>query len=131
MDVKTLVRDRLLTVAEIRLAYLFGSAVGGALRPKSDVDIAILCATRCTPRVLDDLSEALSTLLGRPVDLVDLFAAPPLLAHEVVATGDCVLARDVDERVAFETRTLHRYVDTAHLRRIQHEALRERVERRG
>lgn len=124
-------RNRLAKVPEIRLAYLFGSVARGAGRPNSDIDIAILCTSQCTARFLDDLSEDLSAALHRPVDLVDLSVAPPLLAQEVVSAGTCVLACDVDERVAFETHTLHRYVDTAHLRRIQHEALRERIERRG
>lgn len=65
------------------------------------------------------------------VDLVDLSVAPPLLAHEVVSQGKLILSRDEDERVEFETRAVARYLDTAHLRKVQHEYLRKRMEARG
>jgi uncharacterized protein len=121
------VRAALIDDLRIRVAYIFGSAVGDGLRPRSDLDIAVLFADRPPPRVLDELTEDLSHLAGRAVDLVDLTTAPSLLAHEVVARGRCILARDETERVAFEDHAIHRFVDTAHLRRIQREALRARV----
>ena len=72
----------------------------------------------------------LEVAAGRGVDLVVLNDAPPLLAHEVVATGTCLVCRDEDERARFVARTVFRYVDTAHLRRIQRTYLRERTEAR-
>jgi hypothetical protein len=61
------------------------------------------------------------------VDLVVLNDAPPLLAHEVVSTGTSLVCRDDDERARFVARTVSRYLDTAHLRSVQHAYLRERT----
>ena len=62
------------------------------------------------------------------MDLVDLGLAPPLLLREVVKGGRLLWAADEDERLDFETRALARYMDTAHLRRVQAEYLREWAE---
>lgn len=114
----------------MRLAYLFGSLARGEARSKSDADIAVLFAGSPAPESLDRLVADLEAASGRGVDLVVLNDAPPLLALEVVSTGTCLVGRDEDERVGFVARTVSRYRDTAHLRRVQHAYLRERVEAR-
>lgn len=112
----------------MRLAYLFGSAAARPGRGRArDVDIGILFELLPTPRELDDLTSDLQTIVRRPVDLVVLNTAPPLLGHEVIRTGRVIVCRDEEERVAYEARTIARYLDTAHLRRIQQSYLRERV----
>lgn len=114
--------------ADVRLAYVFGSVARGRARPRSDVDVAVLCAGASAPRVLDQLTEELEDAAGRRVDLIDLATAPPLLAHQVVSTGTCIVCRHPSERAAFETRTVLRYLDTAHLRKIQHGYLAKRAQ---
>jgi predicted nucleotidyltransferase len=118
--------------AEVRLAYVFRSAVTGRRRAASDADVAVLFAGAPGARALDGLTEDLEAAAGRRIDLVDLATAPPLLAHEIVKTGRCIVCRDATERGEFEARTVLRFLDTAHLRRIQDGYLRERAEaRRG
>jgi len=112
---------------DVRLAYVFGSVALGRARPASDIDVAILFAGEPPPASLDRLAEDLEEAAGRSVDLVDLAKAPPLLAHQIVSTGSCLVCRQPQERAAFETRTIMRHLDTAHLRRIQHAYLRERT----
>ena len=116
--------------SDVRLAYLFGSLVRGGARPKSDADIAVLFSGSPPTESLDRLVADLEVASGRGVDLVVLNDAPPLLAHEVVTTGTCLMCRDEDDRVRFVARTVSRYVDTAHLRRIQQAYLCERTEAR-
>jgi predicted nucleotidyltransferase len=128
MDVVERIRVVLLEYPAVRLAYLFGSVASGSARPGSDADIAILFEEVPAPGALDRLSEHLTQAAERPVDLVVLNAAPPLLAREVVARGRLALCRDDMDRVRFEARTTARYQDTAHLRRIQYSYLRERAE---
>jgi predicted nucleotidyltransferase len=111
----------------VRLAYVFGSVASGRARPTSDADVAVLFAGPPSPAELDRLTEDLEAAAGRPVDLVDLAKAPPLLAHQVVSKGSCVVCRRHSERAAFETRAILRYLDTAHLRRIQHAHLAKRA----
>src|SRR5262245_5453800 len=112
---------------DVRCAYVFGSVARGRARPRSDVDVAVLFEGASTARALDHLTEDLEDAAGRAVDLVDLATASPLLAHQIVKTGSCLVCRDRAERSAFETRTILRYLDTAHLRKIQHGYLRERA----
>ena len=114
--------------AEVRLAYVFGSAGRGQARPRSDVDVAVLFAKQPSFEVIDRLVAELERATGRRVDLVDLRRAPPLLAHEVVSAGTLLVSRDDGERLDFETKAVLRFLDTAHLRRIQHAYLREWVE---
>jgi hypothetical protein len=127
--VETLERIRRLLEprANVRLAYVFGSTARGQARPSSDVDVAVLLDPPPEPRDLDQLTSDLCGAAGGPVDLVVLTTSPPLLAHEIVKTGRILICRDENERIRFETRVAARYLDTAHLRRVQHRYLRERV----
>jgi hypothetical protein len=113
---------------DVRLAYVFGSAARGEARPSSDVDVAALFETSPEAGDLDSLATELQTAAGRRVDLVVLNTAPPLLAREIVKTGRRLTCRSEGERVAFETRAIARYMDTAHLRRVQDRYLRARVD---
>jgi predicted nucleotidyltransferase len=112
----------------VRLAYVFGSAARGEERPSSDVDVAVLFDPLPEPGDLDRVGADLQTAAGRRVDLVVFNTAPPLLAHEIVKTGRRITCRSEADRVGFETHTAARYMDTAHLRRVQHHYLREEVE---
>jgi uncharacterized protein len=112
----------------LRLAYVFGSVGRGQGRPRSDLDIAVLFGESPPPGTIDRLIVDLEAALGRTVDLVVLDTAPPLLVHEVISTGKLLLCRDEDERVGFEARAVARYLDTGHLRDVQHAYLRERAE---
>ena len=122
------IRDLLHGRADVRLAYVFGSTVRGEARASSDVDVAASFDPPPAPRDLDQLTSDLGGAIGREVDLVSLNTAPPLLAHEIVKTGRILVCRSEDERIRFETRVAARYLDTAHLRRVQYRYLRERVD---
>ena len=115
---------------DVRLAYLFGSVARGEARPSSDLDVGVVFSPIPAPAQLDQLGTDLEAAAGRPVDLVVLNEAPPLLTHEAIRGGRVIVCRDDDERVGFETRATARYLDTAHLRRVQHRYLRERAEAR-
>ncbi|MGH7266942.1 MAG: type VII toxin-antitoxin system MntA family adenylyltransferase antitoxin [Candidatus Rokuibacteriota bacterium] len=114
--------------AEVRLAYVFGSTVSGQPRASSDVDVAVLFDPEPAPRDLDALATELQATARRAVDLVVLNTAPPLLAHRIIKTGRRLVCRAESERVRFETLAAARYLDTAHLRRVQHAYLRERAD---
>lgn len=130
MQVETL-REVMDGFSEVRLAYLFGSLAAGTERASSDVDVAVLLTPEASTKFLDRLTHVLERATGRTVDLVDLATAPPLLAHEIIKKGTIILSRNEEERVNFVTRAVARYLDTAHLRRVQYQYLRERVEARG
>lgn len=113
---------------DVQLGYIFGSAASGSERESSDIDIGVLFAVEAEPATLDQLAAELETVSGRPVDLVDLDSAPPLLAHEIISGGQLLFCGDDTQRTRFESRAIARYLDTAHLRKVQHTYLRERAE---
>lgn len=113
---------------DVRLAYVFGSVAAGRARRDSDLDVAVLFAEPPVPATLDLLAEELEAAAGGPIDLVNLGTAPPLLMHEIIRVGRCIVSRDAAERAEFEARSTLRYLDTAHLRAIQAQYLRERAE---
>jgi len=84
----------------VALAYLFGSYAHGDTVPSSDIDIAILL------------------LLNN---------APPALQFEVVSQGQLIYARDDEALNTFEMAVIRRFQDTAYLRAIQNEYLKERA----
>jgi predicted nucleotidyltransferase len=124
------VRDVLNCRGDVRLAYIFGSVARGDARPMSDLDVGVVFSVVPAPGLLDALATDLHVAAGRRVDLVILNEAPPLLVHEAIRAAQVVVCRDEDERVQFETRATARYLDTGHLRRVQHHYLRERAEAR-
>jgi hypothetical protein len=115
---------------EVRLAYLFGSVAEGRQTEESDLDLGVLVSPAQDSFALERLQGELERAAHRKVDLVELSSAPPLLAQHIVSRGRLLLSRDEDERVAFVTRIIAKYLDTAHLRNVQHAYLRERAEAR-
>jgi len=79
---------------KVLVAILFGSAARGELRPDSDVDLAVASADVLTPQDKLRLIERLAQACGRPVDLVDLWRAPPLLLRQILTAGCVLLKRD-------------------------------------
>jgi predicted nucleotidyltransferase len=129
-DAVAAVRQLLQADPRVRVAWLFGSAARGTAGARSDIDVAILVAAPLAAGEEMVLREALAAAARRRVDLVFAEEAPPLLAREIVADGVLLACRDDEARVAFEGRALARYLDTRHLREVQHAYLRERVRSR-
>ncbi|QAA76361.1 MAG: hypothetical protein BIP78_0595 [Candidatus Bipolaricaulis sibiricus] len=114
----------------VALGYLFGSCAQGAMRPDSDVDIAV---------VLDGSGEELYERFRRLIvgvrdalgterfDLLLLNRAPPTLKFDVITTGKLLYAESEERLNDFEADAFRRYLDTAHLRAVQGEYLRQRA----
>jgi predicted nucleotidyltransferase len=104
-------------------AWVFGSRARGAERPSSDLDVAVLLGPGADREVLSRRSGALSRDLGIEVDLIDLTKSTPVLGFEVVTGGRRVFARDDLAADEAEERCLRVYLDTEHMRRVQHHYL--------
>ncbi|MBI2150562.1 MAG: nucleotidyltransferase domain-containing protein [Acidobacteria bacterium] len=52
------------------------------------------------------------------MDVILLNQAPPLLAHRVLSKGKLILERSASARVAFQVRTVSRYLDTQPMRNL-------------
>ena len=115
MDANVGAKD-LVAVAAIRrdvpglvAIYRFGSSVDGERSPGSDVDLAVLATAPLDPQVRFDLQERLASALRQNVDLVDLRAASPVMAIQVIGKGRLLLDEDAAARGRFEDLTYSVY----------------------
>ncbi len=94
---------------DVQAIYRFGSTVAGADGPGSDLDLAVLGSQPIDPVVRFDLQEQLASVVRRPVDLVDLRAASPVMAMQVLAEGELLLDSAPEARGLFEDRAYGSY----------------------
>jgi predicted nucleotidyltransferase len=107
-------------------AWLFGSQVRGA-RADSDIDLAVLFRGRPNAPQLLEARADLEALAGRPVDVVDLDVASPIIAHQAIKTGRLVADHTPRRRIEFLTRLPDRYEDLLLVRRTIEETILKRI----
>jgi predicted nucleotidyltransferase len=116
----------------VDVAYLFGSANSGRLRPLSDIDIAVRFKSEYTPddffRLSALLEVKLARLLHRKIDISILNLASPLLRYEAVKNGAVIFAVNDEERILFHIRAYRDYEDFCHAQQFYIRALRERLQ---
>lgn len=118
--------QRLRDDPRVLVLYLFGSQAEGMAHDRSDVDLAVLVGKRIS--LAEELrlrAIAVEGLRRDDIDFVILDHATPLMRYEVVTRGRRLFARDPVAADAFELRSILTYMDTAYLRRLEHEILRE------
>jgi predicted nucleotidyltransferase len=71
----------------IKVALLFGSAATDQLGPESDVDIAVSIGTSMTADQQINLRDRIASLVGRPVDLIDLETAHGSILKQSLTLG--------------------------------------------
>ena len=64
--------------------YLFGSFANNTFTENSDIDIAVLFKEKKSPLEIFKLSEELSFILKRDVDLIDLESTNTAFAYEII-----------------------------------------------
>ncbi len=107
--------------------YRFGSTVGGAVRPDSDLDYAVLASRPLDAVERFDLQEDLARALGRSVDLVDLRRASAVMRMQVVSSGEAISVGDAVARERFE---IFAYASYARLNE-ERRAILEQIEDEG
>ena len=115
------------TLLPIATAGLYGSGAQGRLRGDSDLDIGLLLSQPVSPLDLAAVAAELEGLANRPVQLVDLATASPILGHQVVAHGVLLLDRQPRRRHEWLMRTMSDYFDLKMTRKSGEEALRQRL----
>ncbi len=122
---------------DVEAAWLFGSAAGGAVHSRSDVDVAVLPHD---PAIEADAAwdlhlECAARLPGvlgvSSVDVVVLPAQNPLLAHRALVRGVRVFGDHSSRAAELELAAANEYRDSAGLRRALEDRLTERVIRDG
>lgn len=116
----------------VALAYLFGSHAREEARAASNIDMAVLldCDRKELYASYRELMLGVRGVLGSErFDLLLLNNAPPTLKFEIVSQGRLIYSRDERALNEFEMDTIRRFQDTAYLRRVQNNYLRERARR--
>jgi len=75
-------------------ALIFGSYGAGRQKEKSDIDLAIYFEDPPEGMALFELSNALSDICGRDIDLVVLNSSSPLLQHQVMKNRHPLIIKD-------------------------------------
>ena len=114
----------------VRLAAAFGSVARGQAQARSDVDLAVVLEPD-TPDQRLAIEAILERAAGRPLDLIHLDAAPPLLRFEIARDGVLLIERRPHEWADFRARAMLDWWDWAPLSRMIADAairrLREKV----
>lgn len=88
------VRGVLLRQPDVEFACVFGSFARGRQTPASDVDVAVAARAPLEPRRRLALNDEIASAVRRPVDLVDLHRAGPLLLTQALTGGKRIVERD-------------------------------------
>ena len=98
----------------LELAVIFGSVAPGTARFDSDLDIAVRYAAPLNADEKLVLIRALGAASGRPVDLIDLRTAGPIVARQALTLGKRLFGTDTNFASQL-SRTLIDYADFAPL----------------
>lgn len=102
---------------ELKLAVLFGSTARGQARPKSDVDLGVLLDPY-SPELRFQVEAELGRAAGRPVDVILLDDAPPLLRFEIAREGILLFQREDHRWTDFKARAMVDWWDWAPTHRM-------------
>jgi len=96
-------------------AYLFGSQADGTAYPESDYDFGVLLehppALENIALIMQDISDALSDILNKDVDIVILNTTNIELRFSIISRGKLVFDTDYDKRTDFEDIAIRDYLD--------------------
>lgn len=107
----------------VRFAIVFGSFGTPVFRDDSDLDLAADFGRPLSSRERFDLSRRLAEAAGRGVDLIDLRNADPIIAMQILRTGQPFLVHDAHALAVFRMTVPSLYFDWKLCRRPVEEAM--------
>lgn len=108
--------------------FLFGSQARFEATPLSDLDLAYLPRKKLSNAQEKRIYVELLDYLKRDdVDFVDLLQTPISLAYSVIKEGQLLCCLDEKRLYDFIIETRREYLDTAYLRQIFVDAMKERI----
>jgi predicted nucleotidyltransferase len=107
---------------DIVFATVFGSVAEGTQRPDSDLDIGVLADAPLGPQRRQQLIREMAQVTGRPVDLVDLHDAGPVVLLSALR-GQRLLGRGSAANAALLVRA---WTDAADFLPVREDILRRR-----
>jgi len=112
-------------LSEARFVYVYGSLLTPGFNDESDIDVGADCGRRLGFEELDELRRRCAEATGRDVDLVDLYAADPIIRMQVVRHGEPVVVNDHHALAEFAMRAVSEYLDLKIDRRAIEAGMRE------
>lgn len=114
----------------IELAFLFGSEARGTSRRESDIDVALLLSGSPSPEerltLRTDLSDAISKITGRDVDITLLNNAGSLLKYQVACHNQNLFERRKGLAKKFRLNAIKEYFDYKPTFEFHYQRLRSR-----
>lgn len=117
MDKDQITRQVKKLIPSLELLYLFGSCAKSQARSESDVDLAFSTKVEIEPTTLYHITQELSSLYNRDVDLIDLRKASTVFKVEILQDGILLYAESDALRNCFEMYALADYVHLNYERR--------------
>lgn len=129
MDLVARLRERMGDWPELQMAILFGSTARGTDRPGSDVDLGILLEPY-SPAVRFEVEAQLGRAARRPVHVILLDEAPPLLRFEITRDGSLLFEREKGLWSNFKAKAMIDWYDWAPIARKINAAVIRRLKER-
>ncbi len=105
------VGEMLQTYPDLKLAFLYGSAVNGKMRPDSDVDIAVLFDHPLGAGQKMALSACFEEALLKTIDLVDLFSLSGTILKQILCEGRVVVKKNTEDLTRLTQRMIYNQAD--------------------
>jgi predicted nucleotidyltransferase len=126
------IKNYLCSRDEAIAGYIFGSYSSGKVRPKSDIDIAVLLSDTVDGKdygqiKLSIINDLIELLPFDRIDVVVLNVVSPLLSHEIIKKGMLLFSKDEAKRINYTANATIHYLDTIYLRRVQDRILHEKI----
>lgn len=112
---------------QARMAWLFGSASTGTMRPDSDIDLAVWQQTPLPSAERFAAASAAAQALGRDVDLLDFQRLSTPMQLQVVQTGRLLFAADHVQTLNLQARVMREFQDMQTWRAPMITALAQRL----
>lgn len=115
--------DKLLSLFDIKLIYIFGSYAKGNNRKSSDLDIAVLMGEYAPLDKINLIGEFMDIFKRDDIDLVVLNDVNEVLKFQVIKYGKNVYKKSEENRILFEARVMDEYMDMEFFRKRQKEIM--------
>lgn len=116
-DISGALTDYFRNKEDILLAFIFGSAVSGRLTEDSDVDIAILFSSMPEFPELLNITDEISGIVNKEVDVAVLNDSSPIIRMQVLKNGKLIKRKDDVIYNNFYVKTVKEYDDLKYIRK--------------
>jgi len=96
---------------DLKLAFLYGSAVTGKMRTDSDVDIAVLFDHPLGAEQKMALGARFEEALLKTIDLVDLFSLNGTILKQILCEGRVVVKKSKEDMTRLTRRMIYNQAD--------------------